>query len=77
MKPVAPVSAPVATLTSSLSHIVPTMLSLTFNVMAGYAFAKLRFRGRDRLFRFLLTALVIPAQVAGRTEICDLETPAR
>lgn len=41
-----------------------TMLSLTFNVMAGYAFAKLRFRGRDRLFRFLLTALVIPAQVA-------------
>ena len=41
-----------------------TILSLTFNVMAGYAFAKLRFRGRDRLFRFLLTALVIPAQVA-------------
>jgi multiple sugar transport system permease protein len=41
-----------------------TILSLTFNVMAGYAFAKLRFRGRDRLFRLLLTALVIPAQVA-------------
>jgi len=41
-----------------------TLLSLTFNVMAGYAFAKLRFRGRDGLFRFLLTALVIPAQVA-------------
>ncbi len=41
-----------------------TLMSLTFNVMAGYAFAKLRFRGRDRLFRFLLTALVIPAQVA-------------
>ncbi len=44
--------------------ILATLLSLTFNVMAGYAFAKLRFRGRDRLFRFLLTALVIPAQVA-------------
>ncbi|HEX4695629.1 carbohydrate ABC transporter permease [Sphingomonas sp.] len=41
-----------------------TILSLTFNVAAGYAFAKLRFRGRDRLFRLLLTALVIPAQVA-------------
>jgi multiple sugar transport system permease protein len=41
-----------------------TLMSLTFNVMAGYAFAKLRFRGRDKLFRFLLTALVIPAQVA-------------
>jgi len=32
--------------------------------MAGYAFAKLRFKGRDRLFRFLGTGLVIPVQVA-------------
>ena len=31
--------------------------------MAGYAFAKLRFGGRDRLFRLLMAALVIPAQV--------------
>ncbi|MFA5989612.1 MAG: carbohydrate ABC transporter permease [Sphingomonas sp.] len=41
-----------------------TALSLTFNVMAGYAFAKLAFRGRERLFQILLSALVIPAQVA-------------
>ena len=41
-----------------------TVIALTFNVMAGYAFAKLRFRGRDRLFKMLLAALVIPAQVA-------------
>ena len=41
-----------------------TALSLTFNVAAGYAFAKLRFTGRDRIFRLLLAALVIPAQVA-------------
>jgi multiple sugar transport system permease protein len=40
-----------------------TALSLTFNVAAGYAFAKLRFAGRERLFRTLLGALVIPAQV--------------
>jgi multiple sugar transport system permease protein len=40
-----------------------TVLSLTFNVAAGYAFAKLRFSGRERLFRTLLGALVIPAQV--------------
>jgi multiple sugar transport system permease protein len=40
-----------------------TLLSLVLNSMAGYAFAKLRFRGRDRIFRGLLTALVIPAQV--------------
>jgi multiple sugar transport system permease protein len=41
-----------------------TVVSLVLNSMAGYAFAKLRFRGRDRIFRGLLTALVIPAQVA-------------
>jgi multiple sugar transport system permease protein len=38
--------------------------SLFFNVMAGYAFAKLDFAGRERLFRLLIGALVIPAQVA-------------
>lgn len=41
-----------------------TVLSLLVNTMAGYAFAKLRFRGRDRVFQVLLAALVIPAQVA-------------
>jgi multiple sugar transport system permease protein len=41
-----------------------TVLSLTFNVMAGYAFAKLRFTGREQIFRALLGAVVIPAQVA-------------
>ena len=41
-----------------------TALSLLFNLSAGYAFAKLQFAGRERLFRSLLAALVIPAQVA-------------
>jgi multiple sugar transport system permease protein len=41
-----------------------TLLSLVFNLAAGYAFAKLRFAGRDRVFQTLLAALVIPAQVA-------------
>jgi multiple sugar transport system permease protein len=40
-----------------------TAVSLLVNSMAGYAFAKLRFRGREPLFRSLLAALVIPAQV--------------
>jgi multiple sugar transport system permease protein len=31
--------------------------------MAGYAFAKYRFRGRDPIFRLLLAGLVIPPQV--------------
>ena len=41
-----------------------SLVSLLFNVAAGYGFAKLRFRGRDRLFKLLLGALVIPSQVA-------------
>ncbi len=41
-----------------------TLLSLAFNLSAGYAFAKLHFAGRERLFQVLLGALVIPAQVA-------------
>ena len=41
-----------------------TLTSVLFNVMAGYAFAKLRFAGREGLFRTLLGALVIPGQVA-------------
>lgn len=41
-----------------------TLTSVMFNVMAGYAFAKLRFYGRDAVFKGLLAALVIPGQVA-------------
>jgi multiple sugar transport system permease protein len=41
-----------------------TAISLLFNSMAGYAFAKFRFVGRDLLFRLLLAAMVIPGQVA-------------
>ncbi len=49
---------------SLLVSLSITALSLLVNTMAGYAFAKLRFRGREQLFRLLLAALVIPAQVA-------------
>ena len=41
-----------------------TVLSLAFNLTAGYAFAKLRFAGKKKLFQSLLGLLVIPAQVA-------------
>lgn len=41
-----------------------TLLSLAFNVTAGYAFAKLQFAGRERIFQALIGALVIPSQVA-------------
>jgi len=49
---------------SLLLALGATLLSLLFNVGAGYAFAKLHFRGREKLFRMLLGALVIPGQVA-------------
>jgi multiple sugar transport system permease protein len=41
-----------------------TVISVTSNSMAGYAFAKFHFPGRDGLFRFLIGGLVIPVQVA-------------
>ena len=51
-------------LNSALVATAVTAVSLVVNALAGYAFAKLHFRGRDRTFRALLGALVIPAQVA-------------
>jgi multiple sugar transport system permease protein len=51
-------------LNSALIATLATLIALVFNTMAGYAFAKLRFKGRDRIFRGLLGALVIPSQVA-------------
>lgn len=49
---------------SLLVSLAITLGSLLVNTMAGYAFAKLRFVGRERIFQVLLAALVIPAQVA-------------
>jgi multiple sugar transport system permease protein len=40
-----------------------TVLALLFNGMAGFAFAKLKFRGREALFQLLLAGLLVPAQV--------------
>jgi multiple sugar transport system permease protein len=42
---------------------VVTLISVFVNAAAGYAFAKLRFAGRDRLFRVLVATLVIPGQL--------------
>ncbi|MBC7673158.1 MAG: carbohydrate ABC transporter permease, partial [Polaromonas sp.] len=43
---------------------ITTVAALAINASAGYAFAKLRFRGRDRTFRVLAAGLAIPVQVA-------------
>lgn len=48
---------------SAFLSLAVTFLSLLVNSMAGYAFAKYRFAGRDQIFRFLIASMVIPAQV--------------
>jgi multiple sugar transport system permease protein len=48
---------------STIVAVATTVLSVVINSMAGYAFAKLRFGARERLFRILIAALVIPGQV--------------
>jgi multiple sugar transport system permease protein len=48
---------------SLLLAAATTALSLLFNTLGGYAFAKLRFAGRERWFRLLLATMVIPGQV--------------
>jgi multiple sugar transport system permease protein len=50
-------------LSSAIVTGAVTLGSLAINSMAGYAFAKLRFRGRERLFQALLAALIVPAQL--------------
>ena len=49
---------------SAIVAVTVTVVSLAINSMAGYAFAKLRFRGRERIFRFLGMGLVVPVQVS-------------
>ncbi len=48
---------------SALIALVVTAISTVVNSMAGFAFAKYRFRGREGIFRTLIVSMVIPAQV--------------
>jgi multiple sugar transport system permease protein len=50
-------------LNSTILAVAVTFISLVVNSMAGYAFAKYRFRGRAPLFKMLIASMVIPAQV--------------
>ena len=51
-------------LNSVVVALLATAASLIFTVPAGYAFAKLRFRGREALLQTLVALLVVPGQVA-------------
>ena len=48
---------------SVLVSTLATILALLFVVPAGYAFAKLRFSGREAVFQALVAAMVVPGQI--------------
>jgi multiple sugar transport system permease protein len=48
---------------SAIVAAATTAAAVLLNGMAGYAFAKLPFPGRDRLLRVMLVALVVPGQI--------------
>ena len=49
---------------SAIVSVIATLGALIVTGMSGYAFAKLRFHGRDRLFHILMMAMVVPSQVS-------------
>jgi len=50
-------------LNSAIVATLTTVSAVLVNGMAGYAFAKLSFAGRDRILRLMLLALVVPGQI--------------
>ncbi len=48
---------------SVLVSSLATLLALLFVIPAGYAFAKLRFTGREAVFQALVAAMVVPGQI--------------
>jgi ABC-type glycerol-3-phosphate transport system permease component len=48
---------------STVIAVLSVTLTVTLNVICGYAFAKLRFPGRNVLFILILSTLMIPIQV--------------
>jgi multiple sugar transport system permease protein len=48
---------------SLIVALITTVLATTHNALAGFAFAKLRFRGRRALFVTLLVTMMLPFQV--------------
>ncbi|HXG40891.1 MAG TPA: carbohydrate ABC transporter permease, partial [Candidatus Limnocylindrales bacterium] len=56
----ASVNFAVAFRNSVINSTLVTLGTVTFSAMAGYAFARLRFWGRDKLFYLILAALMVP-----------------
>lgn len=43
--------------------VTATALNLFFNSLAGYAFARLKFRGNELIFKIILTSMMIPGTI--------------
>ncbi|MFI6154766.1 carbohydrate ABC transporter permease [Kitasatospora sp. NPDC051170] len=54
----------VALLNSTLVAGTVALTTVAFSVLAGFAFAKLRFRGRGALFALVVATMAVPAQVS-------------
>ncbi|MFZ0368694.1 MAG: carbohydrate ABC transporter permease [Halobacillus sp.] len=50
-------------LRNTLVIVLFSFLGLLFNAMAGYGFAKYRFKGREKIFYIVLATMMIPGQV--------------
>lgn len=51
------------TMNSVIVSVCSVMMSLTINVMAGYAFAKKKFKGKEIIFTMFLFTMIIPGQI--------------
>ncbi|OCA88107.1 ABC transporter permease [Bacillus sp. FJAT-27225] len=54
---------PTWVMNSLIVALVTTLINLVVNTMAGYALARIDFKGRKLLFSFLLALIMVPAQV--------------
>jgi multiple sugar transport system permease protein len=50
-------------LRNTIIVVLCSFVGLFFNAMAGYAFAKYKFKGREKLFYLVLATMMIPGQV--------------
>jgi cellobiose transport system permease protein len=62
--PTLPVNFWNATLNSIIASTSVAVSVVFFSTLAGYAFAKLRFRGKQGLFYFVIATLAVPTQLA-------------
>lgn len=62
--PTLPVSFWVATLNSIIVSSITAVSVVFFSTLAGYAFAKLRFKGSGGLLYFVIATLAVPTQLA-------------